>query len=508
MAKQFVAHKGVITLILIALALRLWGLNFGLPYMYHPDEPRYVISAQRLFQTHNLDPNSLPDIASSSFIYVLNALAYIPYYLMGKLFGLFNNPTDIPAPTMLVMGTGFITRPSVFLLGRWLTLSFSLANVLLTFIIGREWLDSKTAGFLAALFLAISPSHVSHSRYITPDTFTVFFSLLFFWLTIRLAQKESPTIYALAGIGLGCLLSTKISGALIILPLLVNHFYRYKLGGLRKPGLWLLALTTLLAFGLTTPYLLVNFQDVIGDILAEGQHYSAGHAGMEGDSFSWYLNYLGQTAGLIYAIAILEIGRGLYHRSQKIILLAIFPIFYFIFISSFVVRNDRTILPLTPFLFLLAASFLVSLWPRFASVRFGQWWIVGFVIIGVAMPLARTIRNNVILTTPNSRETARLWLADYLPDGDRLAIEAYSPYIDPARFSVQSFYKLIDHPPNWYVENGFDYLVFSQGMFGRFYLEPQKYGNEIAQYEALFAQFTLLKQFNDGGYEVRIYQIR
>ena len=35
----------------IALILRVWGINFGLPYLYHPDEPRYEISAQLLFKT-------------------------------------------------------------------------------------------------------------------------------------------------------------------------------------------------------------------------------------------------------------------------------------------------------------------------------------------------------------------------------------------------------------------------------------------------------------------------
>ena len=28
-----------------ALALRLWGLGFGLPELFHPDEPAYVLQA-------------------------------------------------------------------------------------------------------------------------------------------------------------------------------------------------------------------------------------------------------------------------------------------------------------------------------------------------------------------------------------------------------------------------------------------------------------------------------
>jgi hypothetical protein len=72
---------------------------------------------------------------------------------------------------------------------------------------------------------------------------------------------------------------------------------------------------------------------------------------------------------------------------------------------------------------------------------------------------------------------------------------------------VQGFYKLTDHPAEWYAENGFEYLVFSQGMFARFYREPTKYAAEVARYEALFDASQLVRQFTDGGYEVRIYHL-
>ena len=32
-------------LVLLALALRLWGIGFGLPRTYHPDEPAHVLQA-------------------------------------------------------------------------------------------------------------------------------------------------------------------------------------------------------------------------------------------------------------------------------------------------------------------------------------------------------------------------------------------------------------------------------------------------------------------------------
>ena len=64
---------------------------------------------------------------------------------------------------------------------------------------------------------------------------------------------------------------------------------------------------------------------------------------------------------------------------------------------------------------------------------------------------------------------------------------------------------MIYHTSEWYIANGFEYLVFSQGMFGRFYQEPDRYSSEVSQYEDLFGAFDVVKTFTDGGYEVRVY---
>ena len=67
---------------------------------------------------------------------------------------------------------------------------------------------------------------------------------------------------------------------------------------------------------------------------------------------------------------------------------------------------------------------------------------------------------------------------------------------------------MIDYEPEWYRQNGFDYLIFSQGMYGRFYAEPERYSMEVAQYDDLFNRFTLTRKFSDGGYEIRIYKAK
>lgn len=500
-------------ILLIAIAVRLWGIKFGLPYIYHPDEPRYLINAQLLFKTLNLNPLSLPDISSSKFVYVINALAYLPYYLIGKLTGMFNTPMDIPAPQMLAMGVGITSKPTTFLLGRFVTVLFGTANVGLVFLIGKKLFKNAMIGLLAALIMALSPTNVSLSQFITPDTFVVFFVLLAFLGTVCMSQHDKPIVYILSGLALGCVLSTKVSGILIALPLLVVYFYRKGKKGLLDLNLYLMVITGTLAFVVTTPYIFGDVGKVVEDILSEGRHYSQGHAGMEGNSLQWYLTYMWQTSGVIYILASFEVLHGLYLRSKRIILLSIFPVVYFIFICSFTVRNDRTLLPLMPFLFLLAASFLTYLLNKAAGLKPKVWRtalisaIVCLAFAAMVLPTSNTIANAIKITRIDSRETARIWITDNLPSGAKIGIESYSPFVEPARFSVQGFGRMIDNKPEWYIENGFEYLVFSQGMYGRFYNEPERYSAEVSQYDAFFNRFLLIKMFNDGDYEIRIYKV-
>ena len=490
---------------LVAIMLRVWGINFGLPYLHHPDEPGNVSVAQRIFKTGDLNPHSL---FYPPLFYHLNAAAYAPYYLIGKLMGVFSNPADIPAPVMLAMGVGQTPMPTTFLLGRILTATFGAAAVILASLAGWQLTDKILIGLLAALMMAMSPVNVALSRYITPDTFLVFFVLLSFWASVLIFRQGKTWQYVAAGVATGLTASAKYNGALIVLPLLLAHFFRSGLRGWRDRRLYFALGAGGLTFLLTTPVLLG--QDFLSNFTYNAQVYSTGHLGMEGNSLNWYLSYLLRIEGPVTLLGVMGILRGIYVRSKEIVLLSIFPLVYFTLISSMVVRNGRTLLPLTPFLFLLASSLLVSLLDQSGIQESQRWRVVAasaLILISLSWPLVRTLKDTVQLTTVDSRETARIWINHNLPGGSRIAIESYSPYVDPKRFSVQGFLSMIDHTPDWYISNGFEYLVFSQGMFERFYQEPDRYSKQVSQYQDLFHEFDRVKTFTDGGYEVRIYRV-
>lgn len=497
-------------IILIALLLRAWGVNYDLPFIYHPDEPSYITISQNIFKTRDLNPHFFN---YPSLFFYINALAYIPYYLLGKLIGIFHAPNDILSPISLVMGTTEAQMPSAVLLGRAITVCFGVGTVGLVYLVGKR-LGGKTMGLLASLMTATFPTNVLHSRSITPDTFVTFFAVATLLASVLIYQQGKPWQYVLAGICVGLTASSKYNGGLIVLPLVLAHVFRYGKVAFKQPKFYLALLCCGFGFLATTPYALLDSATFLRDLRFEARHYSTGHAGMEGNTVKWYLQYMWQTAGIIYILAVLEILRGIRLNSKGIFLLSIFPVVYFAFISSFMVRNDRTFLPLTPFLFLLAASllrYLIGRIEKFQSKQLRKLFItaiVCFSITGFALPISRTIADTIRLTTMDSRETARVWINNNLPAGAKIAIESYSPFVDPSRFSVQGFSRMIEHKPEWYIEQSFDFLIFSQGMYGRFYKEPERYKNEISQYESLFSRFNLVALFTDGGYEIRIYKVK
>jgi hypothetical protein len=57
------------------------------------------------------------------------------------------------------------------------------------------------------------------------------------------------------------------------------------------------------------------------------------------------------------------------------------------------------------------------------------------------------------------------------------------------------------------VEQGIDYVIISQGMFGRYYDEPERYAGSVARYEQLIARYETAKLFTDGDYVIRILRV-
>jgi len=494
------------SVLLVATALRVWGIGFGLPYVEHPDEPFWVIKVLQMIKSSDPNPH---DFIYPSLYYYVNALAYLLFYGAGRLFGAFQSLTDLAEPVLLIGGSGKTALPGLFLAGRSLSVALGVATVALTFDLGRRITGFVLGGVLAGLWVAFSPTLVANSRFLIPDGPLAFFTTLIVWASWRIYQDGQTRDYLLAGVALGLAVGLKYNAVVFALAIILAHFLRTGLRGVKDWRLYVAGTISLVVFVATTPFAILDSQAFLKGAFIDIRHYTGGHAGNTGNSLAWYLEYFWRTEGPVLLLAAVGALWGAYKRSRGAIFVATTALAYLLFISAFAVHFERTALPLIPLFAVLAAYCLVSLLPSQAldraSVHLGA--ATALIVLALLFPLAGTVRDTVRLTTPDGRDTAREWINLNLPAGSRIGVESYSPWIDPSKFSVQGFYRLDGQPAEWYAAEGYDYLVFSETMFRRFYADPVKFAIDIARYEALFSAFEEVKVFTDGGYEVRVYRV-
>ena len=408
------------------LALRAWSVSYGLPDLYHPDEPRIVERAVR-FHQGDLNPRFFN--WPSLYMYVM-AGAY------GIVFG---------ASADGVAGA-FGRDPSAFyLVGRLLTVVFGTATLALVYLTGRV-AYGRLVGLVAAGLLAVDLLHVRDSHWVTTDvplTFLVAFATLHamrYWRAGRFLDAGA------AGLLAGLATSMKYPGGLAFLGLLAAS-------GLREPGPrgWrrllgrdMLAAVALAAVGffLGTPFALLTPDAFVRGVLDELREVHTVQFGNEADApgFFFHLAYsLPEAMGWpVYLLALGGLTWALARRGAREVVLLAFAVPYLLVIVTWSSRFERYVLPLLPCFALLAAVAVVrgvealGRRGRLGGIRPGL-AVVAAVTLLVAPGLVRAAAYHRLLAQPDTRVLGSGWIERQVPPGTRIALEPYSVSLPIAR---------------------------------------------------------------------------
>ena len=347
----------LLCILALALALRLWGITWGLPsathyFSYHPDESVMLETSSvtmNVFAGHLLPHFYNYGSLQLYFVCFANTLA--------ALFG----AVDIVPKNFDVW---YPQWAKMYLIGRLLTVGMGVGTVWATYAVGAT-LWGRRAGLFAALILAITPLHAQHSHFLTVDVPATFWVILSLLWSAKLATNSPKPLRAalLAGLFAGLAAATKYNMALVLLPALIASYLNSSPSRFGRVGAC--AGVGLLAFCAACPGALLETGAFLKDIRFEAVHIQNRDDPTFRDTGNGFLYHITHNldAGLglpLLALALVSVGYALYRRERGDALLAAFALSYYILISLAAVRYARYVIPLLPILALWTGRMLAD----------------------------------------------------------------------------------------------------------------------------------------------------
>lgn len=397
----------------IALGLRIYGLRYGLPAIYNPDEVA-IMSRALAFGKGDLNPHNF--LYPSFYFYVLfawegvTALAAVAVRAVDS-FGAFQREF-------------FLDPTRVFVAGRLLTALLGTATVIATGALGSR-IGPALAGPIAALLLAAAPLHVLNSHYVKHDVPVTLLIVLAYLACWRLWRLPSGSSLVIAAAVTGCAFSTHYYAIFLAIPLAWSAARGAPTTTEAVKRIAIAAVVSAAVFFLLSPYLLVEPATALRDIRANreivvdravaGVGYAAGlarYAGM----------LLVDAVGLPAAIlAFAGVVLGLRRDTARTIWLLSFPVPFLLFIAS-TYPAARYLVPLTPFITIFAAMAIATLWQqkRFANIGF-------LLLIGAFVVAASgSLETDRFIRQADTRTLAREFIEARVAPGTAILSQPYS----------------------------------------------------------------------------------
>jgi len=373
-----------VAIVLLAAALRLVGLHWGLPdrrhfFSYHPDEIFLLMPSVQSFAHGDWNPHFFN--YGSLYLYLVG----IPAVLSGVVHAASLAP--------------------LYLLGRTITAVLGIGTVAALYLALRR--EDRSLALVSALLLAVLPLHVINSHYATVDVPATFFLVLAFAFALRSAQKPSLVTGLCAGLFVGLGAATKYNAGLFLVPVLLAPL-------LAPPRQWRTSwlgsvlLGAAVGFTLGCPYFWTP--DFRRGLLFEAQHMR------EGGTFAFTNAGAGWVYHLLHGLPValslpllVAVVLGIYvafRLPSRAVRLSLLWVILYLFVIGFAKEwFIRYLLPLTPFLAVLAGSGLLWLWraPRAKALR-AAGAAVGLAVVGLT--LLYTWGQTQLLTGEDPRDRA------------------------------------------------------------------------------------------------------
>lgn len=408
--------------ILIALAIRLHGVGFGLPALLDPDEPFFVSTAVHMLSDGTLNPHWFGHPGTLTFYAILVVAA--GEFLIGLALGWW---ADAKA-----FGDAFYADPTLVMLPlRLFFVMCGVGCVTLTMAIGRRLGDWRAA-LLAGAIIALSPLHVSLSQIVRTDVMAGLFMLLTLHWSLSILERDRLADMALAAVGIGLATMSKWPGAAVVIVPVLAVAMRARATG--QSWRWAVARWgsligfTAIAIVVISPYLLLEWRTLVVNLTGETR---AEHLGANGHGFvgnlGWYAaSVLPVALGPLVPILALvgTVAVAARRAAPGWLLVLAPPALFLVLIAVHPLVWERWVTPILPFLALLAALGILQL-SDWIGTRRGAWRSAAMAVLaaGALLPAAAMALAGARERTNDTRVAATTWALNHLQPGTSVAIE-------------------------------------------------------------------------------------
>jgi hypothetical protein len=388
----------------------VWGLDFGLPYEFHPDEHKYVDQALDWHLTGQMETR------------YVNPPLFTHILVVGYRLWLWASP--------FVHAQSWLKTAHFF--ARYWSAAFGLFTVALMYPFGKRLGNCQT-GLLAMTLLAGAFLPARDAHFAVNDTLMTFLVALSLYLSIRLLQRPHWFGYVLAGAVIGLSAAAKLTGGMAVLALVMSHAFivhRQPLLTWKTHRLLLLGvLAALVAFLAVVPGLILNIGGLRGDISRHMEFGAGGYKGVQMAPWAGWVFYSGVLGwGLGWPMLAAAVGLGLiFIRRRAEILTAVFVLVFWVYMGSQKILFARFLLPVFPPLIVLAAVSMTRFTKSLPwSKRNRQMLLLPAGLLLLAQPLANLVWFDHLLTLPDTRTLATEWFTREFPEDTVVAWESYS----------------------------------------------------------------------------------
>ncbi len=497
-----IAKYSFLGILAIGFYLRIWQTTWGLPQVYEEAIPLRLAWQMWASVKSGLDLNPHFFTYPALTFYLQFVLQGITYAVSGLLGGKLD-----PA--------AFSSTPEVFvILARSFSVFCDCGTIVLVYLFARRLLGVHTA-IAASGLTAINPLLVKEAHLINVDTPLTFLCVLTVYFLERLYENPHRKWYILAGLGVGLATGAKYNGAVLILVLFAVHCARYRSLKeiIRQPNFYLSIATAGGVFLLCNPFIVLNFRAFYHDVTEVRLHMEGGHLGLDPgqNAFEDYF-FHSLPESLTWPVFLLAVGALIYllvgMRNRRNVVLVSFPMLFLLMVLPLRMRADRYILPLIPFLVLLASIGSLSIWElvsyRLRSIRTAsalRFTLAGLLAILMSFgSIAATLQYERSLDLPDTRTLAKRWIESHVPIGSALATGPFGIDLDKGAYAILDIpfnagnteVTIPYYKPIWYED--LDLVITSDYDYGRYKLEPKRFSEILAFYDSIKSRWQLVEE--------------